>query len=262
MDPLFEISALRKTFSSGGWLGIQSDRKTVALDAIDLEIPEGCSLGIVGESGSGKSTLARIIAGLENRDSGVLNYRGRAIDDWLCKDRKAYLRDIQFVFQDPLSSLNPRRTIRKSLLAPLEALSTLNFADRQKRLETVLEETQLKESFLDRYPHEFSGGQAQRIAIARALMLEPKVLILDEPVSALDVSIQAEILKLLQRLRKEHGLTYLFISHDLAVVKEVCSDIVVLHDGKLVEQNPCDELLQSPKQAYTRMLVSSAYSFK
>lgn len=262
MASLFEIQALCKTFSSEGFLGLKSGRKTVALDTIDLEIPEGCSLGIVGESGSGKSTLARILAGLETRDSGELNYRGRPIDDWLRKDRKAYLRDIQFVFQDPLSSLNPRRSIRKSLLAPLEALSDADANTRQQRLATVLEETQLEDSFLDRYPHEFSGGQAQRIAIARALMVEPKVLILDEPVSALDVSIQAEILKLLHRLRKERGLTYLFISHDLAVVKEVCSHIVVLHEGKLVEQAASDALLESPKQAYTRMLVSSAYSFK
>lgn len=262
MPELFHIRSLCKTFGSDGFLGIGSSRKTVALNSIDLSIPEGCSMGIVGESGSGKSTLARIIAGLEERDSGELLFRGRPIDDWLKKDRSAYLREIQFVFQDPLSSLNPRRSIRKSLLAPLEALSEMSANAREQRLLQVLRETQLDEAFLGRYPHEFSGGQAQRIAIARALMVEPRVLILDEPVSALDVSIQAEILKLLGSLRKERGLTYLFISHDLAVVKEICSDIAVLHEGKLVEQRPCDQILQSPKQAYTRMLISSAYSFK
>lgn len=262
MAPLFEIKSLRKTFGSDGFLGIGSSRKTVALDSIDLSIPEGCSLGIVGESGSGKSTLARILAGLEQRDSGELLFRDRPVDEWLKNDRSAFLREIQFVFQDPLSSLNPRRSIRKSLLAPLEALSGLDSKAREQRLHTVLAETQLDESFLDRFPHEFSGGQAQRIAIARALIVEPKVLILDEPVSALDVSIQAEILKLLSRLRHERGLTYLFISHDLAVVKEICSDIAVLHQGKLVEQSRSEQVLQSPKQAYTRMLISSAYSFK
>lgn len=261
-NPKFEVRGLQKSFHSGGWLQ-RGERIAKALQDIAFSVNEGESLGIVGESGSGKSTLARILAGLETADQGELNYRSKPLGDWLQpSQRKQYRQEVQFVFQDPSSSLNPRKTIRQSLESPLQFLTSMDRMARRERLDQVLQEAHIEADFLTRYPHEFSGGQAQRIAIARALIVNPKVLIMDEPVSALDVSIQSEILELLKDLHQKKGITFLFITHDLAVVYQLCPRILVLKDGKIVEDGSRQTILKTPKQDYTKELLSSIMSFK
>lgn len=261
-EPIFEVRGLQKSFRSGGWLK-RGSRHTQALQDIDLDVSNGESLGIVGESGSGKSTLARILAGLESADGGDIQYRKKPLKDWLNPPLlRQYRREVQFVFQDPSSSLNPKRTIRQSLESPLQFLTSLDGKARRERLDQVIQEAHIKTDYLRRYPHEFSGGQAQRIAIARALIVNPKVLIMDEPVSALDVSIQSEILALLKALHQQKGITFLFITHDLAVVNQLCPRILVIKDGKIVEDGPSQNILKTPKQAYTKQLLSSILSFK
>ncbi len=255
MTPALRLSDLSKTFSAGCSLFGPERPGVRAVQPLSLEITKGETLGIVGESGCGKSTLARMLVGLLPPTTGRIEIEGTPLAPGL---PAAFGRRIQYVFQDPLSSLNPRKTIRQILEAPLRHLHGMAPARRAERISELLQMVSLREEFLSRYPHEFSGGQAQRIGIARALAAEPRILILDEPVSALDVSVQAQVLNLLLDLKSRLGLTYLFISHDLAVVEAVSDRIAVLYFGSVVELGAARDVFQAPRHPYTRLLAGSA----
>jgi ABC-type glutathione transport system ATPase component len=229
---------------------------TTALDDVGLRIGAGRTVGLVGESGSGKTTLARAILGLVPIAGGRILLRGADVGALGRRERRAFLRAVQLVPQDPYSSLDPRRTIGQTLA---EALDPVRCRVRRHRdaIAAALEDVALPAGAIDRYPHEFSGGQRQRIAIARALITRPDVVIADEMTSALDVSVQAEVLRLLGRLRDEHDLTMLFISHNLAVVQQVCDDVVVLYRGRVIESGPTADVFAEPGDEYTRRLLDS-----
>ena len=228
-----------------------------AVHRVSFRIRPGQSLGLVGESGCGKSTLARLVAGLENPTSGSVHIAGFDIHQ-ISKNALRKLRtDFQIVFQDPFGSLDPRHTIGRIVAEPLRTLEQASPAETQKRVVSVMEDVGLKATDTQKYPHEFSGGQRQRIAIARALITRPKLVVADEPVSALDVSVQAQILNLLNDLREEYELSYLLISHDLAVVEYVCDDVAVMHNGVFVEYGSTSELFRNPKHGYTKSLLGA-----
>lgn len=250
-----KVRDLSKTFPIGGGLFSRTRAGVRAVRPMSFAVETGETLGIVGESGCGKSTLARMLVGLLDPTTGTIEIEDRPLDN---ADPAAFGRLIQYVFQDPVSSLNPRKTIRQIIEAPLKQLYGLDAVERAARIREIFASVNLREEFLDRYPHEFSGGQAQRIGIARALAAAPRIIILDEPVSALDVSVQAQVLNLLADLRGEFGLTYLFISHDLAVVEAVSDRIMVLYFGSVVEIGPAEEVFKTPRHPYTKLLADSA----
>ena len=228
-----------------------------AVHRVSFRIRPGQSLGLVGESGCGKSTLARLVTGLENPTSGSVHIAGFDIHQ-ISKNALRKLRtDFQIVFQDPFGSLDPRHTIGRIVAEPLRTLEQASPLEAQRRVVSVMEDVGLKATDTQKYPHEFSGGQRQRIAIARALITRPKLVVADEPVSALDVSVQAQILNLLNDLREEYELSYLLISHDLAVVEYVCDDVAVMHNGVFVEYGSTSELFRNPKHDYTKSLLDS-----
>lgn len=229
-----------------------------AVQDVSLTVARGETLGIVGESGCGKSTLARMLVGLDAPTQGAISLDGTDLVAEGRRDPRRLAQRVQYVFQDPVSSLNPRKTIRAILEVPLTYLKHLPRKDREPRLEDLMSEVNLAPEFLDRYPHEFSGGQAQRIGIARALAAEPDVIVLDEPVSALDVSVQAQVLNLLADLKARLGLTYLFISHDLSVVEAIADRVAVMYFGRIVETGPAEEVFDRPRHPYTRLLLESA----
>ena len=212
------------------------------------------SLGIVGESGCGKSTLAKMLAGLIKPSSGEIEINNRNINDYSNKDLPNH---IQYMFQDPISSLNPRKTIYQSLSAPLKYLRKLDERQIDQEIKKIIKEVNLKEEFLNRFPHEFSGGQAQRIGIARVLLSKAKIIILDEPVSALDVSVQSQILNLLNDLQKKFELSYIVISHDLAVIEAICDRVTVMYFGEIAEQAKSKDLFEKPLHPYTSLLLKS-----
>ena len=222
-----------------------------AVDGVDLTVAEGSVMGIVGESGCGKSTLARLILGLIPPDRGSITVAGQRLD---ALDRRARARLIQPIFQDPYASLNPRQRIRDIVALPLRAQGERNVDDR---VLAILGRVGLAPDMADRYPHQLSGGQRQRVAIARALILRPRIIVCDEPTSALDVSVQAQILNLLAELRRDFGLTLLFISHNLAVVEHIATDIAVMYLGRIVERAPVDEIFATPLHPYTKALLTS-----
>jgi len=252
---IISTESLSKEFHSGTSLLGKAKSGVKAVTDINLQVFEGESLGIVGESGCGKSTLARLITGLHVPTSGEIYFRGEPID--LKNRRREYYSDVQFMFQDPLSSLNPRKTVYQILETPMKHLLNLTKRERADRVNRLMELVSLRPEFVSRYPHEFSGGQSQRIGIARALASDPKVILLDEPVSALDVSVQAQIIKLFNELKRELGLTYVFISHDLAVVEKVCDRVAVMYLGRIVEYGSTEEIFTSPKHPYTKILLES-----
>lgn len=258
-EPILVAESLHRTF--GGGRGLLGRRPvTRAVQNVNLAVQAGETLGIVGESGCGKSTLARLLVGLDRPTQGEIRLHGRPIIG-LRGTRGAALRElrrrVQLVFQDPTSSLNPRKTVGQILAAPLRHLAGLPPAARRARVATLMEQVRLRPEFVGRYPHEFSGGQAQRIGIARALAAASEVIVLDEPVSALDVSVQAQILNLLDDLKAELGLTYVFISHDLAVVRQLADRVAVMYQGRIVEQAPTAQLYRAPRHPYTRLLLDS-----
>ncbi|WP_232300379.1 ABC transporter ATP-binding protein [Desulfonatronovibrio magnus] len=252
------VKSLIKQYGGGRTLLGRKLSAVHAVRGIDFKVDKGEILGIVGESGCGKSTLAKMLVGLEAPTKGSIELDGKVFArTGTVPDRKALARRIQYIFQDPLSSLNPRKTVEQILEAPLKYLLGMNSDQRKKRMEELMRSVNLRPEFLTRYPHEFSGGQAQRIGIARALAPNPELLILDEPVSALDVSVQAQVLNLLKDLRAEFNLTYLFISHDLGVVRNLCDRVAVMYFGKFVEYGPTDEIFEKCRHPYTRLLLGS-----
>jgi len=229
-----------------------------AVDDVSLEIAEGEILGLVGESGCGKSTLGRAVLGLEPVAGGRIRFDGSAVDGLRGKALKRFRREAQMVFQDPYGSLNPRMTVGRAIEEVLLVHGLCgNRTDRRRRTAELLEDVGLSPGMADRYPHEFSGGQRQRIGIARALATGPRLLLADEPVSALDVSVQAGILKLILDLRRRHNLAYLFVSHDLAVVRNVSDRIAVMFQGKIVEEGSAAQICDAPGHAYTQRLLAA-----
>lgn len=255
MTEALKLTGLSKSFPVGKRLFGSPKGMVHAVEPLNLAVKTGETLGIVGESGCGKSTLAKMLVGLLPPTTGRIEIEGAVLDN---ADPAVFGKRIQYVFQDPISSLNPRKTIRQIMEVPLRKLHSLDQAARDVRIQEIFAAVNLREEFLDRYPHEFSGGQAQRIGIARALAAEARILILDEPVSALDVSVQAQVLNLLGDLKQEFGLTYLFISHDLAVVEAVSDRIAVLYFGAIVETGPAREIFARPRHPYTALLAQSA----
>ena len=255
MTKALKLTNLSKVFPVGKRMFGPPRALVRAVQPLSLQVEQGETLGIVGESGCGKSTLARMLVGLLPPSSGTIEIDGEPLDN---ADPALFGRKIQYVFQDPISSLNPRKTIRQIMEAPLKHLHDMPATARAERIREIFVAVNLREEFLDRYPHEFSGGQAQRIGIARALAADARILILDEPVSALDVSVQAQVLNLLAELKKQFGLTYLFISHDLAVVEAVSDRVAVLYFGSVVEVGPADQVFAQPKHPYTKLLAESA----
>ena len=257
MTIAIELKGLSKTFPIGKKLLGKPRNLITAVNQVSLAVSEGETLGIVGESGCGKSTLAKMLVGLLQPTDGQIEIYGQPLGNL---KRSQIGKHIQYVFQDPISSLNPRKTIRQIMHAPLKHLKNLPSEVREEKIREIFEAVNLRYEFLDRYPHEFSGGQAQRIGIARALAANAKVIILDEPVSALDVSVQAQILNLLSALRAQFNLTFLFISHDLSVIEAISDRVAVLYFGSVVEIGPADKIFINPQHPYTRLLANSAPS--
>ncbi len=254
--PLLRVRGLHKHFPvSRGWL-----RRKLALKAVngvDLDVAPGRTLGLVGESGCGKSTLGRAVLQLQRPTAGTVELEGRELQGLGRRALRAARRHMQIIFQDPYASLSPRRTVAQIIREPLDLHRIGSRAERRERVEELLQVVGLRANVLNRYPHEFSGGQRQRIGIARALALEPKFIVADEPVSALDVSVQSQVLNLLGRLKRDNGIAFLFISHDLAVIQHVSDEIAVMYLGRIVEQAPAMELYRSPRHPYTRALLSA-----
>jgi peptide/nickel transport system ATP-binding protein len=252
-----DIQDLAKTYPARFSLFGRSRPAVHALRGVSLQVPAGETLGIVGESGCGKTTLARALVGLIRPTGGAIRVDGQPIAELVAAGPKALGTTVQYVFQDPVSSLNPRKTIRQILRAPLRFLAGLDVRAAEPRLAELMRSVDLDPAYLDRYPHEFSGGQAQRIGIARALAAGARIIVLDEPVSALDVSVQAQVLRLLADLKARHGLTYVFISHDLAVVEAIADRVAVMSSGEVVEEGPPGRLFAAPAHPYTRRLLAS-----
>ena len=255
--PLLEVKHITKTFiSHKGWF--KKAEKVNAVDDVSFKIYEGETLGLVGESGCGKSTLGNAILRLDDATEGDILYQGKSITHLKGKVLRQLRKDIQLIFQDPFSSLNPRISIGKAIMEPMKVHNLYgNALDRKRKTIELLEKVGLSETHFNRYPHEFSGGQRQRIGIARTIAVEPKLIICDESVSALDISVQAQVLNLLNELKSEFGFTYIFISHDLAVVKYMADGVRVMHQGKIVERGDADTVYAHPEKTYTRELIEA-----
>lgn len=253
--PLLEVRNLKKFFPVRKGLLLRHVNDVRAVDDVTFDLRRGETLGLVGESGCGKSTLGRAIIRLYEPTSGEVKFQGRDFLKVEGRDLRQMRRDVQMIFQDPMAALDPRMTVAQILSEPFDIHGIMNSEQRKAKVRALLETVGLKASHSNRYPHEFSGGQKQRICIARALALEPELIICDEPVSALDVSIQAQILNLMKDLQQKFGLTYLFISHDLSVIEHICDRIAVMYLGKIVELADREELFRNPKHPYTQALI-------
>jgi peptide/nickel transport system ATP-binding protein len=250
---LIELDNVRCTFTVGGGM-FGKKRPLHAVNGVSLAMEKGEVLGLVGESGCGKSTVARLLLGLQPSTGGEIRLDGQPL---AAQDRQAIARRIQPIFQDPYSSLNPRKTVGAIIGLPLEVQGEADAAARRRKVEEMMALVGLAPRLLQSYPNQLSGGQRQRVAIARALVTRPEVVVCDEPTSALDVSVQSQILNLLQELRRELGLTYLFISHNLAVVEHIATRVAVMYLGRIVEEAGTRELFRAPRHPYTRALLQS-----
>jgi oligopeptide transport system ATP-binding protein len=256
-EPLLEMTDLVKHFPvKRGLLNREVDRVR-AVDGVSLRVGRGETLGLVGESGSGKSTLCRTILQLITPTSGSVRFEGRSIAGLSRREMRPLRREMQMIFQDPYASLNPRKRAGQIIGDPLRMQSVASGAELRAKVHGLLERVGLSSEHYNRFPHEFSGGQRQRIGVARALALQPKLIVADEPVSALDVSIQAQIVNLLDDLQDEFGLTYLFVAHDIGVVRHVSDRIAVMHDGKIVEEGTADAVCEQPRDPYTKTLLAA-----
>lgn len=256
-EVLVRLENLKKYFPlSSGFLQKQAGAVR-AVDGVDLEIHEGETLGLVGESGCGKSTLGRTLLQLHRPTAGQVYFGGQNLASMSGAELRRMRSHMQIIFQDPFSSLNPRMTVREIVGEPLEIHNVAHGRARRERVDALLERVGLNPRMGGRYPHEFSGGQRQRIGVARALALNPSFIVADEPISALDVSIQAQVVNLLQDLQEELGLTYLFITHDLSMVRYICDRVAVMYLGKIVELSSVSELYDNPQHPYTQALLSA-----
>ena len=255
---LLEVRDLKVHFPVTGGIFRGVKGYVRAVDGVSFTVRRGSTVGLVGESGSGKTTIGRAIVGLVAITSGTVAYAGEPIGNLVRRDFFPFRKRIQMIFQDPFSSLNPRMTVSGIISEPLEIhFPEMSRERKRERVADLLEKVGLEPDHIDRYPHEFSGGQRQRIGIARALAVEPEFIICDEPVSALDVSVQAQIVNLLQDLQEELNLTYLFIAHDLAVIEHVSEQVLVMNNGKIVEQATAEEIYSVAQHEYTRKLLSA-----
>jgi oligopeptide/dipeptide ABC transporter ATP-binding protein len=259
MTPLVQVKDLVKHFPIKRGVVIQRQVGAVkAVDGVSFDVQQGETLGIVGETGCGKSTTARLLCRLMEPTSGTITFDGKDVGAQKGDDLKALRREMQMVFQDPYSSLNPRKSVGSIISEPFVIHGMYKGdGERKERVQDLMDRVGLNPEHYNRYPHEFSGGQRQRIGVARAIALEPKLLVADEPVSALDVSIQAQVLNLLRGLQREMGLTLIFIAHDLSVVRHMCDRVAVMYLGKVVELAPSDVLYSSPRHPYTGALLSA-----
>ncbi|MCC7257668.1 MAG: dipeptide ABC transporter ATP-binding protein [Gammaproteobacteria bacterium] len=255
--PLLEVRDLRKHFPIRGGLFRRIVGQVKAVDGVSFTLAPGRTLGLVGESGCGKSTLGRAILQLQRPTSGQVLLHGEDLAALTPPELRARRRQMQIIFQDPYASLNPRRTVGQAIREPLDVHRIGTARERAKRVAELLDVVGLGPAVQDRYPHEFSGGQRQRIGIARALALNPAFIVADEPVSALDVSVQSQVLNLSARLQREHGIAFLFVSHDLAVIQHVSDDIAVMYLGRIVELGPGGAICREPRHPYTQALLSA-----
>jgi oligopeptide/dipeptide ABC transporter ATP-binding protein len=254
---LYSVKNVKKHFPIKGGLFQRVKSHVKAVDGITLDIYKGETLGVVGESGCGKSTLGRTILGLESLTEGELVFNGNNISKYSARQLKPFKKEMQMIFQDPYASLNPKQRIGDALEEALIIHTDLPARERREKVVKLLNEVGLKEDHYERYPHEFSGGQRQRIGIARAISINPSFIVCDEPVSALDVSVQAQVIKLLKDLQEKHALTYLFVSHDLGVVRHLCNRVLVMYLGQMVELAPVEKLYENPTHPYTEALLSA-----
>ncbi|MCD8510728.1 MAG: ABC transporter ATP-binding protein [Bacillus sp. (in: Bacteria)] len=262
ITPLIEIKNLKKHFPVGGGLRdiFKKEKQTVkAIDDISFNIGKGEIVGLAGESGSGKTTTGEILVRLQDLTDGAIKFDGKDYVNITKREEKQFRRDVQMIFQDPYETLNPRFTIFETIAEPLRIAGLKDKEKIEEKVIQALETAELKpaEEYRNRFPHELSGGQRQRVSIARGIVLEPKFLVADEPVSMLDVSIRAGILNLLRRLRKEMGLSMLYVSHDLSTIKYLCDRIAVMYLGKIVEIGPVEEVIHHPQHPYTKALLSA-----
>ena len=258
MTPLLEVTDLVKHFPIKRGVLIDREVDQVrAVDGISFKVERGETLGLVGESGSGKSTACRAVLQLLEPTSGSVKFEGREIAGLGRRQMRPLRREMQMIFQDPQASLNPRKRVGQIVGSPLKLQGVASGTELRRQVQELLDRVGLSPEHYNRFPHEFSGGQRQRIGIARALALKPKLVICDEPVSALDVSIQAQIVNLLDDLQDEFGLAYLFVAHDIGVVRHISDRIAVMHHGKIVEQGSADQVCESPKHDYTKTLLAA-----
>lgn len=255
--PLLDVKDLEQRYTLPRESVFRPPGQVRALNGVSVQVPAGKSLGIVGESGSGKSTFARLVMALERPTAGEVTLLGRDLNQISADELRRARRDFQMVFQDPYGSLDPRQTIARIVAEPMTVLEGADRATFRERVAAVLRQVGLRDADMEKYPHEFSGGQRQRIAIARALITQPKLIVADEPVSALDVSVQAQVLNLMQDLQEQFGLSYILISHDLAVVDYLCDEVAVMYLGRIVEQGRPEDLFEHCAHPYTRALLEA-----
>ncbi|MFD1065906.1 ABC transporter ATP-binding protein [Oceanobacillus locisalsi] len=251
-----EVNDLKVYFPIKGGILNRTVDHIKAVDGVSFEMEQGKTYGLVGESGSGKSTTGRAIIGLEDVTAGQISFEGKDITAGKTKN-KQFRKDVQMIFQDPYSSLNPRKRVLDIVAEPLRNFEKLSKKEERKRVQELLDIVNVSADSIFKYPHEFSGGQRQRIGVARAIALKPKLIIADEPVSALDVSVQAQVLNFLKDIQNEFNLTYLFISHDLGIVKHMCDNISIMYKGRYVEQGSTKDIFENPQHIYTKRLIAA-----